>query len=199
MNQGHSLCPQSPTCASRLARKHQVTAEAAVQPPPLPLPPPCYTTLRTQLTHSFRTGTVKLDSHPGRQFLEKEPHLWPPTAPCPRCTFTAAADPGPGERRPGDKAQRRPLCSLLRPPDPRPCDRCLSWAISPPAASRVRFFSCLSGQVLVTGQCGAGGPQLPWGSHAHCPLTAWGLGGTQHSIPTRPFLLVCVVWILGKS
>ena len=62
----------------------------------------------------------------------------------------------------------------------------------------MRFFSRLSGQVLVTGQCAAGGPQLPWGRHAHCPLTAWGLGGTQHSIPTRPFLLVCVVWILGK-
>lgn len=65
--------------------------------------------------------------------------------------------------------------------------------------STERFFSCSSGQVLVTGQCGATERPLPWGSHAHCPLKAWGLGGTQRSIPTLPFLLVCVVWILGKS
>lgn len=57
----------------------------------------------------------------------------------------------------------------------------------------------LIGPGLVTGQCGAGEPPLPWGSHAHCPLKAWGLGGAQHSIPTLPFLLVCVAWILGKS
>lgn len=150
-------------------------------------PTPLLHNTRTQLTHSFCIGTVKLDSHPGRQFLEKEPHPGLPQRPCPVHIYCGSADPGPGERRPGDKAQRN-SCVLTQ--TSRPSSLVIGvfpgQFLHPRRQGAILFT--LSGQVLVTGRCGRGGPQLPWGSHAHSssqPGGTWG-NPAQHSQQAFP-------------
>lgn len=185
MNQGHSLCPQSPTCASRLARKHQVTAQAAV-PAPSPSSHPLLHNTQNTANTQLLYRTVKLDSHPGIKFLEKNRISWPPQRPCPRCTFTRQLTQAQG-KRPGDKAQRRPCVpySDLR---PRPCDGC-TWAISlHPRPSGGAHCACRARFWSLTMWCRTPAPLEAMLTVLSQPGD---LGEPSTAFPTGPFLLVC--------
>lgn len=138
--------------------------------------------------------TVKLASHPGCQFL-KDP-LWPPTAPALRgpCKYPCCHPPRPRASRPSRRAQRKPALVIQTLPF-----AVVSLLHNCPSQVWVPFFSRSVNQVLVTRVCGPAPSKGPdsLGEVMLTVLPQPGVWESCHSVPI-PFLLVCVVRILGQ-
>lgn len=175
-----------------MPRKHRVTAQGPVQPSPPP--PPQHSGLCRNCSPC--TATVKLNSHPGRQFLTGKHRLWPPTAP----PLSGAL--GKYLQLSLTWAQRRKTLQstkgaqgLIVPPAP----------ICNGGPSR-NFPSWVSGAILLTLSSQDLGDLNSWQWPCQrtpaplgkpCSLFSHSLGSPATAVP-KAFLLVCVVWILGQ-
>lgn len=158
--------------------------------------------LRTQLNVQPLHNDCQTRFSSRLQFLKEKPHLWPPTAPCPRYTFCAAADPGPGEEDPVTKHKGSPRAhysdlqtlSLAMGVSPGQFRHRHLWYDSS-HVHWARFWS-LENVVLPNEPSALGEGMLtvlPQPGGSGNPAAA-----SPHPNPV-PSLLVCVVGIPGKS
>lgn len=155
--------------------------------------------LRTQLNVQPLHNDCQTRFSSRLQFLKEKPHLWPPTAPCPRYTFCAAVDPGPAEEDPVTK----PPVLIIQTFRPSP----LQW-VSPLG----NFATGICGMTPLTFTGPGFGHWRMWSYQRSPAPLGKPCSPSSHSLGVRgvlprhpphpnpvPSLLVCVVGIPGKS